>query len=354
MFDRYNTEIRMAKKFKEGDLRMNRHEYDITALDAAVREKTSDYSKMMKFVEGLSKQFNKLKEQCSRAERLSRLEAWVRKRIPKGLRFQEEPFEPPIHPTFAPRSDNPYVMVRDATIAARDDDGDDTTAPTDSQPSEPRGSPRDPQIMPPKEMSAAVIQKLVIDKVAEVLPANRATRNNPNVAGGSGGSCGQGGAPPVRECTLAGFMKYGPTQNHGNEGVVELCRWFEKIESVFGISKCAKRSKDDMKKMMLEEFCPSEEIQRLENELRSLKLRDTNIVAYTQRFNELALLCPEAVLSEKKKVELYIKGLAENIKGETTSSKLSVLNDVVRMAHTLMEQKIQDKVERVAENNKRK
>ncbi|GJT37985.1 hypothetical protein Tco_0937850 [Tanacetum coccineum] len=38
MFDRYNTEIRMAKKFKEDDLRMNRHEYDITALDAAVRE----------------------------------------------------------------------------------------------------------------------------------------------------------------------------------------------------------------------------------------------------------------------------------------------------------------------------
>ncbi|GKG54303.1 hypothetical protein Tco_0557826, partial [Tanacetum coccineum] len=27
MFDRYKTEIRMAKKFKEGDLRMNRHEY---------------------------------------------------------------------------------------------------------------------------------------------------------------------------------------------------------------------------------------------------------------------------------------------------------------------------------------
>ncbi|GJX84869.1 putative reverse transcriptase domain-containing protein [Tanacetum coccineum] len=104
----------------------------------------------------------------------------------------------------------------------------------------------------------------------------------------------------------------------------------------------------------MEDICPSEEIQRLENELRSLNLRDTNIAAYTQRFNELALLCPEAVPSEKKKVELYIKGLPENIKGETTSSKPVVLNDAVRMAHTLMEQKIQDKAERVAENNKRK
>ncbi|GKE73671.1 putative reverse transcriptase domain-containing protein, partial [Tanacetum coccineum] len=168
---------------------------------------------------------------------------------------------------------------------------------------------------------------------------------NPNVAGESGGNGGQGGAPPIRECTFAGFVKCGPTQFHGNEGVVELCRWFEKTESVFGINECAKRiatlglavangkSWDDMKKIMLEKLCPSEEIQRLKNELRSLKLRDTNIAAYTQRFNELALLCHEAVPSEKKKVGLYIKLFPENINGETTSSSPAV----VRMAHTLME-----------------
>nr|GEW47300.1 reverse transcriptase domain-containing protein [Tanacetum cinerariifolium] len=83
-----------------------------------------------------------------------------------------------------------------------------------------------------------------------------------------------------------------------------------------------------MKKMMLEEFCSDEEVQRMKDELRSLKLRDTNIDAYTQRFYELVLLCPEAVPTEKKKV--------------------------VRMAHTLMEQKIQAKAERIAKGNKRK
>nr|GFD13519.1 reverse transcriptase domain-containing protein [Tanacetum cinerariifolium] len=66
----------------------------------------------------------------------------------------------------------------------------------------------------------------------------------------------------------------------------------------------------------MEEFCLDEEVQRSEDELRSLKLRDTNIAAYTQRFNELVLICPEAVLIEKKKVEAYIKGLPKNIKGE--------------------------------------
>ncbi|GJW00610.1 reverse transcriptase domain-containing protein [Tanacetum coccineum] len=175
--------------------------------------------------------------------------------------------------------DGPYVLARDAAISTRDDDGDDTTAPMDSQYSVPRGSPLIPVyeyslifyvfdiIMPPKGMSADAIQKLVTDKVNEALAADRATRNNLNVA-----------------------------------GAVELCHYFEKAESVFGISECAERR--------------SEEIHRLENELRSLNLRDTNIAAYTQRFNELALLCPEVVLSEKKKVELYIKGLPENIKGK--------------------------------------
>nr|GEW63690.1 putative reverse transcriptase domain-containing protein [Tanacetum cinerariifolium] len=70
-----------------------------------------------------------------------------------------------------------------------------------------------------------------------------------------------------------------------------------------------------MKKMILEEFYPDEEIQRMEDELRSLKLRDTNIAAYTQRFHELVLLCPKAVPTKKKKVEAYIKAKQVEYKG---------------------------------------
>nr|GEW83727.1 putative reverse transcriptase domain-containing protein [Tanacetum cinerariifolium] len=82
--------------------------------------------------------------------------------------------------------------------------------------------------------------------------------------------------------------------------------------------------------------------------------KDMNIAAYTEMFNELALLCPDAVPNEKKKVELYIKGLPKIIKGETTLSRPATLNEAVRMAHALMEQKIQAKNERIAEGIKRK
>nr|GEZ92115.1 putative reverse transcriptase domain-containing protein [Tanacetum cinerariifolium] len=68
--------------------------------------------------------------------------------------------------------------------------------------------------------------------------------------------------------------------------------------------------------MMIDEFCPTEEVQRLKDELRHLKLRDMNLAAYTERFNELALLCLDVVPNEKKKVELYIKWLPEIIKAK--------------------------------------
>nr|GEZ62503.1 hypothetical protein [Tanacetum cinerariifolium] len=143
-------------------------------------------------------------------------------------------------------------------------------------------------------------------------------------AGGPAG--GPAAAPMAWECSLAGFMKCGPTQFYGTE----------------------------VKQMMTDEFCPTEEVQRLEDELRHLKLRDMYIASYTERFNELALFYLDAIPNEKKKVELYIKGLPEIIKGETTSSRLVTLNEAVRIAHALMKKKIQAKNKRIAEGLKRK
>ncbi|GKA68478.1 putative reverse transcriptase domain-containing protein [Tanacetum coccineum] len=53
-------------------------------------------------------------------------------------------------------------------------------------------------------------------------------------------------------------------------------------------------------------------------------------------------------------VEAYIRGLTDNIKGTVIGSKPTSLNEAVRMAHTLMEQKAQAQTERIAEGNKRK
>nr|GEU73352.1 putative reverse transcriptase domain-containing protein [Tanacetum cinerariifolium] len=154
-------------------------------------------------------------------------------------------------------------------------------------------------------------------------------------AGGSTG--GPTAAPMAQECSFTRFMKCGPTQFHGTEGVVRLVRWFEKIENTFEISHEVANGRPwtEVKQMITDEFCLTEEVQRLEDELRHLKLRDMNIAAYTERFNKLALLCPDVVPNEKKKVKLYIKELPEIIKSETTSSRPATLNEAVLQAYVI-------------------
>nr|GEU80084.1 putative reverse transcriptase domain-containing protein [Tanacetum cinerariifolium] len=203
--------------------------------------------------------------------------------------------------------------------------------------------------------------KKKLKRVNVSLEAKRASQANARGQGSNANETGgQDRTPPVRECTFWSFMKCNPTPFHCEEGAIKLCRWFEKSKMVFSIMATLElevangKSWGDMKKMMMEEFFPDEEFQRLEDKLRSLKLRDTNIAAYTQRFNELVLLCPEAVPTEKKKVEAYIKGLLENINEEVTSSRPVNLTKMVRMGHTLMDQQIQAKAKRIAEGNKRK
>nr|GEW52957.1 hypothetical protein [Tanacetum cinerariifolium] len=92
--------------------------------------------------------------------------------------------------------------------------------------------------------------------------------------------------------------------------------------------------------MMTEEFYPPKEIQWMEGELWNLRVKEMDISSYTTRFNELMILCPGMVPTERKKVEAYIRGLSKNIKGEVTLSEPATLNKAVRMAHTLMEQKL--------------
>nr|GEU53612.1 hypothetical protein [Tanacetum cinerariifolium] len=89
-------------------------------------------------------------------------------------------------------------------------------------------------IMTLKKINQAAIKKLIADKVAVTIAQDRATRGNTSRAGGPGGSVdGQSEAPHVRECSFTGFMKCNPATFHGNEEVVELCRWFKKTISVF-------------------------------------------------------------------------------------------------------------------------
>ncbi|GJZ05549.1 putative reverse transcriptase domain-containing protein [Tanacetum coccineum] len=212
--------------------------------------------------------------------------------------------------------------------------------------------------MPPKAMSQAAIERLITQRVNAAVEAERARQVNARGQGGNANEAGgQGGAPAIRECTFSGFMKCNPTVFHRHEGAVELRRaltWWNSQVATRGLEAANQIGWTKMKRLMTEEFCPIEEIQRMEHELWNLKVKDFDISAYTKRFHELVQLCPEMVPTKRKKIEAYIWGLTDNIKGTVIGSKPTSLNEAVRMAHALMEQKAQARTERIAKGNKRK
>nr|GFB74809.1 reverse transcriptase domain-containing protein [Tanacetum cinerariifolium] len=76
-----------------------------------------------------------------------------------------------------------------------------------------------------------------------------------------------------------------------------------------------------LKKKMTAKYCPLGEVKKLEIKLWNLKVRDNNIPAYTNRFQELALVCTKFVSNETEKVDKYISGLPDNIYRNVKSSK---------------------------------
>ncbi|GKF37897.1 hypothetical protein Tco_0114655 [Tanacetum coccineum] len=69
--DRSDNEIKIQKKFKHSDLRMNSFDYDLSTLDLTLREQILKNSKMMQLFTELSNQFQKYrKEEDVRAENI--------------------------------------------------------------------------------------------------------------------------------------------------------------------------------------------------------------------------------------------------------------------------------------------
>ncbi|GJY42531.1 putative reverse transcriptase domain-containing protein [Tanacetum coccineum] len=100
---------------------------------------------------------------------------------------------------------------------------------------------------------------------------------------------------PARVCTYPDFMKCQPLNFKGTEDVIGLNQWLEKMESVFHISGRA-----------------------IENQV---KFATCTLLAYTQRFQELALMCTKFLADETAKIDKYIGGLPDNIHGNVMSAR---------------------------------
>ncbi|GJV52324.1 reverse transcriptase domain-containing protein [Tanacetum coccineum] len=216
-----------------------------------------------------------------------------------------------------------------------------------------------------------MLDQLIATRVAEALAAAAVTHAASTQEETNLGS----NSSQNKACNYKEFRAVMHENFRGTEGAVGLTRWFEKLESQFGISNVAEGDRvkfasstlldgaltwwnvyvrsvtldtahatpwSDFKAMFIRKYCPRNEVKQMENELWNLKVKGTNLTAYNQRFQELILLCPEMVPNTDRLLERYIEGLPLNIKGNVTSSKPVDLHEAIEMAQGLMYQVVQE------------
>ncbi|GKD60673.1 reverse transcriptase domain-containing protein, partial [Tanacetum coccineum] len=158
-------------------------------------------------------------------------------------------------------------------------------------------------------MTPEAIEKLIAQRVAEALANYEATHaantleaesqsqngndgdngngGNRNGNHGNGGNNengnpnenGRGVMPVARVCTYQDFVKCQPLNFKGTEGV------------------------RDLMKLMTEVYCPRNKIEKMETELWNLTVKNNDLAAYTQRFQELTILCTRMVPGEEDRIE---------------------------------------------------
>ncbi|GJX70437.1 putative reverse transcriptase domain-containing protein [Tanacetum coccineum] len=193
-------------------------------------------------------------------------------------------------------------------------------------------------------MTPEAIEELVNRRVEEALAAHEATRvanaleTKNQSKNGSDGDNGNGRNGNGRNGNCRNENQY--------ENGRGLIRWFKKIETVFHISNCPEKSQvkyatftlldsaltwwnshkrtigteavfamswRELMRLMTKVYCPRNKIQKMEIELWNLTMKNNDLTAYTQRFQELTMMCTKMVLGEKDRVEKFIGGLHDNI-----------------------------------------
>ncbi|GJV80695.1 putative reverse transcriptase domain-containing protein [Tanacetum coccineum] len=129
-----------------------------------------------------------------------------------------------------------------------------------------------------------------------------------NVNNANGGNCRNNG------CTYKGFMAYNPKDYAENQRVKyaassfvnKALTWWNTQVQARGREATIGMSWTDFKALLVEEFCPSNEMEKLESEFWNHKMVGANHAGYPDRFHELAKLVPHLVTPESSRIKSAI------------------------------------------------
>ncbi|GKC18157.1 hypothetical protein Tco_1014939 [Tanacetum coccineum] len=160
------------------------------------------------------------------------------------------------------------------------------------------------------------IAAIIAQQLQTILPEiiTQVTNNVNNVNNANNGNGGNG---RNNGCTFKAFQSCNPKEYDGKGGTI-----------------------DEFKALMVEEFCPSNEIEKLENEFWNHKMVGANHAAYTDRFHELAKLVPYLVTPESSRIKRYIVGLAPEIRGMLRATQPTTIQNAILRAGILTDEAV--------------
>ncbi|GKA02922.1 putative reverse transcriptase domain-containing protein [Tanacetum coccineum] len=187
---------------------------------------------------------------------------------------------------------------------------------------------------------AAIIAQQLQNIIPQIVTHVTNNVNNTNANGGSGnGGNGNGGN---NGCSYKEFLACKPRDYNGKGGAIVLTRWIEKMDSIQarGREAAIGMTWEEFKALLVEEFCPSNEMEKLETEFWNHAMVGANHAAYTDRFHELAKLVPHLVTPESKHVERYTHGLVPQIHGMLQATQPTMIQSAILTARILTDEAI--------------
>ncbi|GKF49124.1 reverse transcriptase domain-containing protein, partial [Tanacetum coccineum] len=194
--------------------------------------------------------------------------------------------------------------------------------------------------MPPRMRTQSDGRPAAVSQGGEI--GGRAGRGGGRTGGrsgdqGSGKIDGQGGqgseATKVEVTRMVGIKTVMPSMT--TSGVMLGMSLRKMTIRTLGREVAIGISWDNFKLLMMEEFCLSNEMQKLETELWNHTMVGADHAAYTDRFYELARLVLHLVTPKNRKIEMYVYGLAPQIRGMVTATEPSTIQKAVQIAGTL-------------------
>nr|GEU35132.1 hypothetical protein [Tanacetum cinerariifolium] len=181
--------------------------------------------------------------------------------------------------------------------------------------------------MPPKKrftiittttpITNAQIKALIVQGAADALAEHDADRSKNGDDNYDSGSGVRRQAPTARECTYSDFLKCQPINFKDTEGVTVT------YEVAYAMTW------KTMKKMMSDKYFPRGKIKKLEIKLKNLKVKESD------------------------EIENYVGGLPDMVHGSVMESKPKIMQEEIKFATELVDQKIHTLAERQAENKRK-